>query len=240
MQDFRSLTVTPQFQIVSTDDVLEVPGPVQARVDAIWEEEEQRLGEGLFDGQLLSATAVDASRLVGRFVSYRYFLAQLCDPSLSDVLDIHAVAVTGVTWDCKDRLLVGQRAHKVTQHPDMYELAPSGGIDPSTCSGGVIDYCSQILQELQEEATVTAAHVIAVKPWQLVYECSRSIWELALEVQLSGEAVPLYNPAEYRKLLWIARSDIAAFLKEYHEQVVPLTAYVCRQIVSAAEENTAR
>jgi len=229
MKGFIAQTVDDSFRLEIGEEGHPISEEVADRIDSLWAQELQRLGDDLYDGLLFSASHVDDSGFIGHFVPYRYFVAQLLDPTLWPYLRVNAVAVTGITRLADDgSILIGQRALTVTQHPGFYELAPSGGIDMTFASHGTIDYRQQLLQELEEETKITASSVKTLTPNVLVYEEERHIWELCLDVIVAPCAKEKTYPfiTEYQSLQWVSPKDLHSLVSDDRDDIVPLTRFL--------------
>lgn len=142
---------------------------VEQRVDEIWS---KALVENkqLFDGQILSFELLRENTLRCKQVSYRYFYSQLIDSALKMDLQVKVVAVSGICR-YKDKVLLGRRRESCTQFPNWYELVPSGSLDFDKSNlEGVVDFKSQILEELAEEAGLNKKMVKKVTPFGLFFD----------------------------------------------------------------------
>jgi len=135
-------------RVVSNNTTL--PNEVEVEIERIWNEEQSQRGKALFNGEILSAMEVSAQEILGCRAEYKHLVAQRIQPTLFEVLGVRPVAVSGVL-ECSDGLVLGRRAATTTQDAGLWELVPSGGLDPSNVTENAeLDYLLQILAELYE------------------------------------------------------------------------------------------
>jgi 8-oxo-dGTP pyrophosphatase MutT (NUDIX family) len=141
-------------------------GPIRRRVDDLWARA-VREREGLVDGGLFSLAGVanaSSAGIAGRFVEYRYHVAQRMDPSLEAILKVRPLAVTAIVR-CAEGLLIGQRPGRAIQDGGSWELIPAGGVEPdSLLPDGRIDPRRQVVKELAEETGVGGIDLESLQP----------------------------------------------------------------------------
>lgn len=198
---------------------------VQARVESIWQRESQ-CNPHLFNGRLLSLLAYDAQCLTGVFVDYKYYLAQLREPELADVLGIEPVCVSALTRT-ESAVLIGKRSPTVVQYPAYYELVPSGGLDADSMKGkDEIDIGALALRELVEEGGIDSRMVVSLHPKALVKDAKDKSLEIFVEIVLADEAAHIAcQPAshEHTELRWVDKYSLAAFVQQHKEEWQPLS-----------------
>lgn len=190
-------------------------------VDDLWLIERKLKGHHLFDGTVFSALHYDEKGLQGHFVPYKYYLAQQRAPQLRQSLKITPVAVTGITR-LNGNLLVAKRALWVTQYPDFYELAPSGGITPRCVEGRLVHLNEQIFEELFDEVGITRSCVETLDFFSLIHEKESGNIELCAE--LMAKPLMLQSVSgEYSQLLSVPIEELASFVETTHTSWVPLS-----------------
>lgn len=228
VKDYQTQFISHDFFIeVSSPPVLELSDSLQQTIENCWKEEKERQGDQLFNGKLLSLISYDAGHLVGYFVEYKRYIAQLRNPNLAEVLKIKPVCVCGIT-SSKDHLLIGLRSSTVTQYPSLYDLAPSGGVDPVSLEGNSINLKKQLEQELMEETGLSNEKVLSIKPFVLFDTFSQPCIEICATIEMRPEALHLTKPAieEYTELLWVEKSRLREFMTAYRHQFVPIAYYL--------------
>ncbi len=135
--------------LVGSGAAAAAPG-VEKAVTAAWKAERGKRRD-LFDGTLFSVERFSTGRIFGRFVPYRYLIAQRARPELFESLRVRPLAVSGLLA-CAEGVVFGRRGADLTDTPGIWELVPSGGVDSKAAdSSGRVDLRRQIATELAEE-----------------------------------------------------------------------------------------
>ena len=222
---WQSWPVETDVQIQTMAGELPVDADVQQRIDALWRAELEA-HPSRFDGRLLVLVDRDGERLSGRFVPYRYFLAQQRDPELARRLSLVPIGVSGLLL-CADVVAFARRAADVTQYPGYLELMPSGGInDGHLKEDGSVDYRRQLMEELVEEAGVDPRSVRRIDPLAIVRNYDDGDLDVGAVIELEPAArgaveERLARPGEYRELRWTPRQELGAFVREQAQSLVP-------------------
>jgi len=195
-------------------------------IENIWRYEESHHPK-LFNGQFLNVISVDAQKMEGEFVDYKYYIAQLRDPSFRQVLDIKPLSVSGIT-SSGNKILVGQRSKHVTECPEFYELVPSGGFDPTSVRDGHIDILKQFQTELWEESGISASEVKDFNLLKLVYDPDNRNYEICAKLHINYTILreELQPSEEYAKLMWISKEEMGNFINKNKSQFVPFSLYL--------------
>lgn len=196
------------------------PAPeMLARVAALWRAEKAKRGHALFDGRLFSISRLAPPLVTGWLAPYSWYVAQRHDPALRAGLGVRPLGVTGIMI-CDEGIVFGRRASTVATDPDLWELAPSGGVDGEflTPDGG-IDLAAQILNELTEETGLPAAVVTAPpRPVALVEDGSSLVTDVGLLLRLGCGAATVRAAfaakasQEYTELAVVAPADLGGFM----------------------------
>lgn len=142
------------------------PAPtVQQRVDALWDLAKADRPH-LFDGPVATVLEIDGPRLVLACARYRHVVAARQEPGIARALNLRPLAVSGLLV-CRDGVVFARRGGAVTQGPGRWELAPSGGLEP-TATGAAPDVARQILIELQEELGIAPDQAQVQAPLGLI------------------------------------------------------------------------
>lgn len=120
------------------------------------------------------------------------------------------VAVSGLTT-CRERVLWGKRALRVTTYGGFWETVPSGGLaDP--------DPFNQLINELEEEAHITADNVLNTHFLGVVHNVKEEAVEILYRLQLSREEA---SPSEeVSELLWLGKDKSPPY------SALPLSIYL--------------
>jgi len=155
---------------------------VEKKVEEIWQCERARRSS-LFNGKIFAVTNVQEAQIVGRFVEYKQFLAQLRCPELFEELKIEALAVTG-TLLAEGGVIWGKREASSTQYPETWELLPSGGLDDKgQNAAGALDLRRQLLDELKQELGLGEESVDLIRPICFVHDAASHLYNFAMELQ---------------------------------------------------------
>lgn len=201
----------------------------QLLIEKIWDAEKKRTNGRLFNGELFSITSWDEQQVVGSFVEYKLFLAQKKAPELAKKFPIHPLSVSGLTIR-GDNVLFAQRAADVAQDPLCYELAPSGGVDPSSLVGNHIDLTKQLMLELQEETGLITEMIKGIHPFALIRDLQSRLTEICVEIivdEIKGKIVN-HPIDEYIQFFWIPKKDIPHFIAKHHDRFVPMSLHVLK------------
>lgn len=196
-------------------------------VNSIWDKEKRKRGDVLYEGKIFHALSYSSKKLVGCFIPYKYFFAQVCEPKLYHTLKIVPVSVSGLTMS-RDHILIGKRASWVAQNSDRLELIPSGGIRPPEAEmDQKIHLKQQILAELSEEAHIPLSSVKSVQFFSLIKDLKNGAIELIAEISLKSKTC-FSTSNEYNFVMTVPKSEIQAFAKAHLDDFVPLSLHILR------------
>lgn len=193
MENFEIIPLGKDFRIEDAGELAPVlPSSLSRQIDTLWQQERARRGDALFNGSLLTLVGPGAKEQLARHRSiaaarteYRLFVAQTREPALYEHLSIRPLAVTGIVR-VGGEILLGRRAHNVTQDAGCWEFSPSGGLTAVACSaGGLVDPALQILQELEEEGNIPSSAVQKVTVLALMIDHAAHVHDIVLELKLS-------------------------------------------------------
>lgn len=229
MEIYRTIRISPFFSIFVdlASREYDLSDQVKSMIEDIWAREyEIRKGQ-LYNGKLLSFVALENERVLGRFVDYKYYLVQTKEPSLKAVLRIEPISISGICT-AKNKVLVGQRSDSVTQYPGLFELVPSGGIEPSSLIVDRVDLTKQFYNELLDEAGIGKKLVKKITPFAFVHDLRKESYEICANIHLAHEALNASEPppAEYSKLLWMTKDQLQQFISENEDKFVPFSRYL--------------
>jgi hypothetical protein len=215
--------------IEAVADVPEPPLEIERRIESIWCAEQARRSTPMFNGELFSLLTQSRDRLTGRFVEYRWFVAQQRAPELFEHLRVRPLAVSGLLVG-PDGVVFGERSMSSTQDPGRWELAPSGGLDRSCLRGdGSVDCVAKLLEELVEETGCPATAVTACEPFVLVEDVESRVFDIgvALRTELRGpEIVKRHRDSsnrEYTALELVPLAELADFVTRRSSGLVDIS-----------------
>jgi 8-oxo-dGTP pyrophosphatase MutT (NUDIX family) len=199
----------------------------EAAIDAVWQNEKARRGDGLFNGRLFSLVESTPARIVVAAAEYKQFIAQLAQPKRSYGTRIRPIGVTGLSF-CRDGLILGRRAAHVTTNPGAWEPAPAGTLDQA-------DAQAVLLTELREEIGIEHGRVTRIEPLALIEDPTSLVTDLVFELRIDAgcdEVLAAHRrtvTAEYDEIAVVAPAALAAFLATHEVTVLTLLAPLLRR-----------
>lgn len=163
------------------------PREVVARIDQIWSEERERRGPGLRNGRLLSIRQTDDAGFEVWETQYKWWIAQREAPEIFGDAPIRPLAVTAFTH-LLDAVVFARRSSDVTQDAGLWEIPPSGSVDPSrTPNGNKIDIVGQLLSELSAELNIAPSLVLTVQPFALMEDTVEHVVDIVFDLRLAPD-----------------------------------------------------
>ncbi len=202
-------------------------------IEEIWQNTQIEKGGKLFNGTLPNFVGVDKKSLSNHliikshFVEYKSFLAQRKRPDLN--LGIRPIGVSGVIVlkeAGKEYVVFAKRANDVTEYPAFLELVPSGSIDKE-CSdvSGNIDYKAKLLSEFSEETGLPKEYVKEISSFAFVLDTNHNVYDICCKILVESAKELFFSEfkrsKEYQSPVAIAVAELADFIKENHESIVP-------------------
>lgn len=225
--------VSVRLRILANPDRPLLKSDLEARVQSLWEVESKRRAGSLFNGRLFSIDEFSRDSITGVFAEYRWFVAQKRQPDLFERLRIRPLAVSGIV-ESPDGLIFGRRGTELTTDAGKWELAPSGGIDSSSCLRDyTVDYAKQFLSEISEEVGIEQDQVAAIAPLVLIEDEATHVFDLAVtaHTQLRAKEIHeafLRTQREYSEIKLVKISALSSFVHDRSISVVPITLELLR------------
>ena len=209
----------------------ELPPNVDAAVERLWQAACRRMEAGgagrLFNGRVFSADTIDRERVAGHLTEFRRIVAQMECPALFADLGVRPLAVCGVLR-CAGGVVMGRRHPGAIYQAGMWQLPPAGSVDAGAVDAdGLVDLRRQLLGELREELGLSAEDVGEPRPLCIVEHPGSHVSDLgmALSTGLDAAAVlaaqRMGGNAEYRELMVVPEAQLAGFVAEAGETLVP-------------------
>jgi hypothetical protein len=209
----------------------ELPPVTDQEVERLWQAASRRIAAGgagqLFNGRVFSADTITPRLIIGHMTEYRRVVAQMERPELFADLAVRPLAVCGVLR-CAGGVVVGRRHSAALYQAGMWQLSPAGSVDAGAVNDdGVADLRGQLLSELQEELGLATDTVGKPRPLCMVEHPGSHVSDvgLVLATDLTAEAVLAAHRAdgngEYQELRIVPEDQLAAFLAEAGETLVP-------------------
>lgn len=222
--DYQTFVISPQFSFYVREGDLKnaIPKELAREVDEVWEQELLLHQGTLFNGQILSLSKLDTDALIGEFVDYKYYIAHLRRSDLSKQLKICPIGVSGITVS-DNKVLFAQREAAVSLYPLFYELAPSGGIDPTSVMGNKIVIEHQIISELWEETGIVNADIVGIQPHLIIQDFVLNMIDVGVRIKVKPHLCQktLKPTREYRQFFWVGPDELNSFVKEHKNEFVP-------------------
>lgn len=220
--------------VTVTDEPVGIANDIEAHVQRIWEAEQARRGRALFNGRIVSASAIAHDGVRATVTEYRHLVAQRVEPDLFESLRVRPVAVSGLL-ECADGIVFGRRAAQTTQSAGAWELCPSGGLDASQGASGAFDYTLQILAELHEELGLDREAVSDIVPFCLIEDGESHVIDIgiALRTTMGAREIAAAHASlatdEYDEVAVIARDALPAFINAHAGGIVDVSLALLRE-----------
>lgn len=205
------------------------------RVAALWAAERRERGSSVFNGEIFSVDQTSSSEITGKFVEFARFSAQRRDPALFGELAVRPLAVTGLLRS-PDGIVFGRRLRGSMQDPGLWELVPSGFVDPDARrADGALAPQIQILRELQEEVGLRPDLICRATPFCLIDDPETRIVDIgvALETTATGQEIRAAHAGlgddQYTDLMVIPRPSLADFLTCDSRQIAAVSRLMLRR-----------
>ena len=215
---YETRPVSSDLSVSARGEPLEIDAVLQAEIDRLWSRERARRPEGLFDGRIFSVSTIEPARIFGHFVDYRQYIAQVLRPELFDRLRVRPLGVSALT-SSPEGVVLGLRNLATTQNAGLWELAPSGGLDPACCDDQArVDFKAQILSELREELGLEPDQVDDPVPFCLLEDRHSRVLDIgvALHTSLPGAEILAAHRVkasnEYLQVSVVPPAELSAFL----------------------------
>ena len=151
----KTKSIRSDFRVTSCVDIPALSQDTISLIEDIWIGENDRCGNNLFNGNIISVCEHSQALITGYLTEYKWFIAQRREPSLFQKLRVRPLAVTGMLV-CSEGVVLGCRADNVEQNAGDWELVPSGSIDELAIdNNGGVDLKRAVLTELSEETGLT-------------------------------------------------------------------------------------
>ena len=229
MPDYQTIRLTPDFTIKAIPFArgFSLSDFEKKLVDRIWIEAQNETAARFYNGQILNFISLEENVLLGEFIDYKFYLAQLRDESLVHSLNIQPIAISGITTTA-NKVLVGQRSDHVTLYKNFYELVPSGTIDPECLDGDRVDFKKQFEKEVWEESAISVTDMRETNPFALIYDSNRKAYEICAEISVNYLVAKdnLSPSEEYQQLEWVPKTEIHKFAKKHRDIFVPFSLYL--------------
>jgi hypothetical protein len=226
----------PERFVVLPEFKREISAALEQTIATIWRKEKAERGSRLFNGQLFSTEEVSAGCVIGCFVEYRLFLAQLRRPELFSELRVQPLAVTGLLQN-SEGLFFGLRSSTSALQPNRWELVPAGGIDAGRMSEtGDIEPDAQLLAELGEEVGLKPSDVRSPRLVGFCEEPELHIFDLVFDLETTLETTAivsahtaLRNP-EHEGIRCVPWKDVEGFIADHHLEIAAGNRELLRHI----------
>jgi len=193
-----------------------------------------------FDGPILAIERFDpaTNTIHARRDGYKRLAVQ---PQVET--GVRILSVTGFITALDERsrpcVLLAQRSNATRIYGGLWELAPSGGIDPPRSATGLLDLdhvrtqlASELKEELGTEPDVSTAHPIALcvdGPGHSVDVVVRV--DTGLPIDAPG--VSIRDSWEYTGVHWLELTEAPAFAREHADELIPSTREMLRSLREA-------
>lgn len=158
----------------------------------------------LFNGPILSFTRFEDDTIHARVDSYQRLVTR--EPGVCHL------SVTAVLRH-RGKTLLGKRSAHTAVHPDVWELAPSGGLDvPKADRTDARVFWTQLLEEMNEEIgpgwSLTPGEILG-----LVIDPSVPSADLVITADVTSEGPAVNDRWEHDELRWVPLRELAEFAR---------------------------
>lgn len=194
-------------------------------IERVWKEAEMKRGKHLYNGKLFNFESFNKGELKGFFIEYKLLIASRALQDDKFAHKISPLAMSCICF-CENKVLLGRRSSIVTDHPNFFELPPSGGIDTISASKGFIDLTKQAIIELEEETDIREKSVKNCYPILLIKDLKSHMFEICMLIELHSESLKLSSTDEYSMLEWKNLESLKIYASTYRSQFVPLSCFL--------------
>lgn len=204
-----------------------------ASIDSEWLRR-QAANPRLYDGDILSVVRMDPGReILCRRGRYKHLTVEPEIETGTDQLSVTAVVV-GRDRQGHDTVLLGRRGRETRIYGGMWELGPSGGVDPPPplrASLGEADLVEAMVREIAEELggrvavqprrTCAVTHDSLARSYDLVMlcVCDEPTQHLPADDMLDWE---------YESVRWVRTQDLRKFDQANHRAIIGPTRALFR------------
>ncbi|HXP31155.1 MAG TPA: hypothetical protein VN832_08700 [Stellaceae bacterium] len=218
--NYRLYDLDPGFRLIELPSE-PLAAATEQRVAAIWANEMQARGTGLYDGRIYTLIAYRRNRLTVRPMQYRHLIARRRVPELALAgLALRPLGVTGLLT-CPDGIVLGRRAAHVAADAGLWEPAPAGSLDR-------LDPAALLLDELGEELGLTPAQVTPPVPCGLVEDLASGVVDILFTLKTDLDAAALNaahrerGSGEYTDIAVVAPAALPDFLAAHEGALLPV------------------
>ena len=220
-----------QLQVTKDPQIDGILAQNRDAIEEIWQNTQKEKGGKLFNGTLPNFVGVDKRGshiyIYCYFVEYKSFLAQRKRPDLN--LGIRPIGVSGVIVlkeADKEYVVFAKRANDVTEYPAFLELVPSGSIDKECLDvSGNVDYKAKLLSEFSEETGIAQRYVKEISSFAFVLDTNHDVYDICCKILVESNKERFFSEfqssKEYQSPTAIAVAELADFVKENNEEIVP-------------------
>lgn len=239
----RVIDAGPAVRVDIAGDRAPLDTAAEAAIDALWDIR-AAANPRLFNGPVLSFAGF--MRTTGAIEAWRDEYRRLVCQQAGDGVEpidtgLVQLSVTGVLLARDEagfeHVLLGRRAAATRIYANMWELAPSGGVDPPGKSVTTLDEMDlwralrlEITEELDLPVEPNPGEVVALAEDRHARSCD-VVFRVPLvrhveELVAMGSTEPGASRWEYDSVRWVATDELAAFIST--EPVIPPTAALFR------------
>jgi 8-oxo-dGTP pyrophosphatase MutT (NUDIX family) len=198
-------------------------------VDRVWEEL-CAANPRLFDGPILSVVGIDVAGACvrARRDSYKRLAVQPRAATGVELLSVTGILSVRVD-DGAQRFLLGRRGRQTRSYPGLWELGPSGGIDPPADRIAEMDeagIAAQLRREIREEIGFAGACEVG-RPRALLHDRGARSWDVVMPVAVDASAIAGGPGAEHRweyeQVAWHTRAELLELARTRPQTLIPPT-----------------
>jgi hypothetical protein len=227
MGKFASAYVIAEAKTVKVEVISKVPKfseEIEVKVSELWK---FALKKGRTNGTIFSYSShrVESGDLYVEVMSveYKYFNAQVENPSLGHL--VKPVAVAGIIQDVAGNVLLGSRKN-TTNYDGFWNFPPCGGLDVQDIKNDHINAENSLSREFCEETVIGPESISSVCPLALVYDENHGVYDILFLISLKNKFQQGHLLTEEYDLQKIGNlQEVKRFIK--NKKVTPTVSTLC-------------
>lgn len=214
------------------------------KVLEVWAKEKQRLGESLFDGDVLCYHGYekrgDTINVFGAYTKYRYVVARRLLPELN--IPATVIGVTGasiIREEGREYVAFAKRRENMFLAPGAIEVIPSGVVDMNVLKkDNTADFEKLLNIEFEEETLLSAGCIQETKGWWLIHDEMIDSCDICgilyLNCTRKEMKKAMLDSEEYAIPEFIDIRDLRSYIDDNRKKLTRLSYYFAQHISKMA------
>lgn len=213
----------------------------EERVMEIWKSQKEKLGDALFDGDVICVDSIEKSSdltiLYCFIAKYRYIVASRIDKDFTPRLTIlGASGASRFIENGKKYYILAKRSEKMFLAPGLIEFVPSGVVDTkSIVKIGEVDIYNAIYIEFEEEVVLDRKNINKIEGYYVIADSKVNSCDVCmiLDLKCSGEEIvkAMKSSEEYYEPLFIEEKDLSYYVSKNKDKMINTSYYFAKEII---------